>query len=361
MSSFGKYDRAFSADTGMAESMIVATRGSSDASTSVCVNLSRRPRDQFSAYATARAVSQGHAGTTILNVVEEVSIGCGGAGVMAAEVFRAAQALASGHLLLPRSREDWRIPLTRLGNLAGRGKYHTAFMEGYAGAAFSTQPLSEVQAVEYPMLWAHDCERERRLFVDPDYASKPLAGQRAKALDIWHNTASRLHSNRDFRLNSQPLAMCLTPHRALGGRAWPNLIAKALEYEVPLLLWANSLLGIMVFWLSGTRQQQGRVSIPISQLPELSVLDVRKLTKHGRQACRKLFEDLQDKNFLPANEAWRDETRQELDWRLLTEALQLDPRRTPGADSQLRDGLDQLRLWWCNEPSVHGGEDTRPH
>ncbi|MDE2732558.1 MAG: hypothetical protein OXI38_14310, partial [Bacteroidota bacterium] len=350
---------AFSADTGMAESMIVATRGLAGTSTSVCVNLRCRPRDPFSAYATARAVSQGRAGTTILNTVEQVSMGDGAAGVMAAEVYRAAQALASGRLILPRARNDWRIPVTRLGNLAGRGKYHTAFMDGYAGAAFSTHALSEVQAVEYPMLWAHDCERERRFVVGPDRACRPL--DRAKALDIWHNTASRLHSNRDFRINSQPLAMCLTPYPALGGRAWPNLTVKAPAYEIPLLLWANSLLGIMVFWLCGTRQQQGRVSIPISRLTELPVLDVRRLTKGGQQACQRLFEDLQDKDFLPANEAWRDDTRQELDWHLLTEVLKLDPRSTQQAGSQLHDGLDQLRLWWCNEPSVHGGENSRPH
>ena len=115
-----------------------------------------------------------------------------------------------------------------------------------------------------------------------------------------------------------------------------------------------------MFWIKGTRQQQGRVSISISQLPELPVLDVRKLAKSGQKACQQLFNDLKHREFLPANEAWRDDTRKELDWRLLTEVLELDPRNLARTGSQLRDGMDQLRTWWCSEPSVHGGENTRP-
>ena len=358
--SFGKYSRAFSADTGMAESMIVATKGTPDTSKSFCVNVSQRPNDQFSAYSVARSICERRTGTAVLNVIEEDSLGGGGAGVLSSGVFSAARALVSGRLLLPRNDEAWRIPVTRLGTLADRGKYHTNFMAGYAGAAFSTHPIKDDQPAEFPMLWSHDCELEHQLFVQPDRACVPLDGRRSKAVDIWNATASRLHSNRDFRLNSQPLGMCLTPERTLGGRAWPNLMVKDSAYEIPLLLWANSLLGVMMFWLKGTRQQQGRVSISISQLPELPVLDVRKLSKSGQKACQLLFEDLKCREFLPANEAWRDDTRKELDWRLLTEVLELDPRNLPRTGSQLRDGMDQLRTWWCSEPSVHGGENTRP-
>ena len=34
--------------------------------------------------------------------------------------------------------------------------------------------------------------------------------------------ATRLHINRDFRLNSQSLGACMAPTPAVGGRAWPS-------------------------------------------------------------------------------------------------------------------------------------------
>ena len=125
----------------------------------------------------------------------------------------------------------------------------------------------------YPMLWAHEADRERRLGVHPDRCCDPRLGDEERAVDLWNRAASRLHSNRDFQLNSQSLAMCLTPERCLGGRAWPNVIAHKLEWEIPLLLWANSTLGLIAFWWHGTRQQQGRACITVTNLPSLPVLD----------------------------------------------------------------------------------------
>ena len=56
-----------------------------------------------------------------------------------------------------------------------------------------------------------------------------------------------------------------------------------------------------------------------------------------------IFDELNRLDFLPANEAYRDNTRKLLD---LPESI-LEP-------------LDLLRLKWCSEPSVHGGKGTAP-
>ena len=148
--------------------------------------------------------------------------------------------------------------------------------------------------------------------------------------------------------------MCLTPERCLGGRAWPNVIPQKPAYEIPLLLWANSILGLILFWWYGTRQQAGRACITITKLPDIPVLDPRALTESQLEHCRTIFEDLKDKTFLPANEAYRDETRKALDHELLfgiTSVMKLEPG--------LEEGLDVLRKQWCAEPSVHGGKGTR--
>ena len=204
------------------------------------------------------------------------------------------------------------------------------------------------------MLWAHSANRERTFIVQPDRCGDPREGDETRASERWHRTASRLHSNRDFRLTSQSLAMCLTPDKCLGGTAWPNVIPREQRYELPLLLWANSTLGLILFWWRGTRQQQGRARITITKLPEPPVLDPRTLTGEQTDRCRAIFGEFKDRAFLPSNEAYRDHVRKDLDSALFfgsASVLQLDP--------DIAEGLALLRDQWCAEPSVHGGKSTR--
>ena len=76
-----------------------------------------------------------------------------------------------------------------------------------------------------------------------------------------------LHSNLDFRLNSQSLAMCLTPEKCLGERAWPNVIPSKTQYEIPLLLWANSTLGLILFWWQAQGSKQDERASPSLSFP----------------------------------------------------------------------------------------------
>ena len=59
-----------------------------------------------------------------------------------------------------------------------------------------------------------------------------------------------------------------------------------------------------------------------------------------------------ERAFLPANEAYRDAVRQDLDRAVLVDMLEMS--------TDLLDPLATLRLRWCSEPSVHGGKGTRP-
>ena len=223
-----------------------------------------------------------------------------------------------------------------------------------ARGPFVVRAIRSGEVPTWPMLWAHSAERERRFVVRPDSCGDPRPDDEERAAERWNRAVSRLHASLDFQLNSQSLAMCLTPEKCLGGRAWPNVIPHEPRYEIPLLLWANSTLGLILFWWRGTRQQQGRACITVTKLPDLPVLDTRTLSGAQLDHCRTIFDSMKDREFLPANEAYRDETRKALDRRLLfgaTSVLQLDPG--------LEEGLDLLRKQWCAEPSVHGGKSTR--
>ena len=92
--------------------------------------------------------------------------------------------------------------------------------------------------------------------------------------------------------------------------------------------------------------------MPITAIRTMPTLDVTKLTPEQLATAEAIFADMRDAQFLPANEAWHDNTRQELDYRVLTEML--------GLPKSIIQPLDLLRLKWCSEPSVHGGKRTAP-
>ena len=189
------------------------------------------------------------------------------------------------------------------------------------------------------------------MVVQPDSYCEVHPGYEQKAINDWNRTASRLHWNVDFRLNSQSLAMCLTPAECIGGSAWPNVLANDSNHEIVLLLWSNSTLGLLMHWWKGTRQQQGRSRIKITAMLDYIVIDPRILTSEQFEHCDSLFQEFKDKAFLPANEAYRDDVRIELDRALICGVL--------GFPGNVMDSLEVMRNQWCAEPSVHGGKSTR--
>lgn len=364
----GATDRAFSADTGMAEVLVVGTKKrdpNAPCGDTLFVNLLRRPGSRAEAAALAGAIRDlpagrrsgrlrlgdgDDAGSFVRAPLEEG--GC--AALREPALADAMLALAEGRLALPRFGEGPKIPTTRLDELGTRGKLDRDIAgkrpDGTPRGPFDVFAARKMPL--YPVLWSHDARLERSLVVAPRQEGVIREGLRDKAVELWQTTASRLHFSRDFRINSQSLAACLTPAKCIGGRAWPSFVAERPEWEKPLALWANSTLGLMCFWWTGTRQQQGRAVLTISRLPALLVLDPRRLSKPQARAAARVFDRFRDRPLLPANEAYRDDVRRDLDKALLVDVLGLPPA--------LIEPLAALRDSWCAEPTVHGGKATRP-
>ncbi len=349
LSTDGSEDRAFSADTGMAECLLIATKVRSEyfedeKSGGVAFSsLPSRPQTFLAVRKAIDHIWQDHD-------FKESILDAGGVGVRDKSLLETIDRLLTGLLQLPRSTVESKIPIVRLGQIANRGIVHREISNKRQGA-FDVRPINSGEIPTFPMLWSHNCESERHFLVQPDSCGDVRTGYRDKSTVMWKTYRSKLHSNLDFRVNSQSLTMCLTPEPCLGGSAWPNLIPHHDDHEVPLLLWANSTLGLILFWYKGTRQQQGRTRLTISRLPELPVLDIRTLTSSQIELCQNIFERFKERSFLPANEAYRDETRKGLDAALFNML---------GLSESLLESLDLLRLKWCQEPSVHGGKSTRP-
>lgn len=368
----GPTDRAFSADTGMAEVMVLATRrgkaGRSAKTDAAYINLYRRPQSMLEAFAMGRPEVNFEAGAKdgsyeigeerVGNwIAAELSEG-GFAGVRETNVSRFAHHLELGELVLPRMGKALRVPLCPLSELGERGLYHMDLTgteqnsDGQPRGPFKKKLLIKGEIPTYPMLWSHDAKRETSFMVEIDSCGRPRIDCEERAQAAWENTATRLHFNRDFQLNSQPLAACMTIEPSIGGTAWPNFLCENREWERTLVLWANTTLGLIAFWWMGTRQQQGRARLPISLLPTLLTLDVRKLSSDQLSKANEVFESFVDQRFRPANEAWDDTVRQDLDRSVLIDLLELPVR--------IMEPLDLLRKQWCAEPTVHGGKNTRP-
>ena len=364
----GKTERAFSADTGMAELLVLGTKleeGERADRSTTFVNLVRRPRTLLDAYALARVIARipAESGSGRLRIGEREHLGtfvraadgadC--AGVFEPGLAETMHALASGELKLPQLRSASGIPMAPLGELGSRGLIDRdisgteALDDGRPRGPFEIVPIAGVPT--YPALWKHRADRERSLVVEPDSEGTVRAGCEQRGAEAWSATASRLHLNRDFQLNSQSLAACLTERPSIGGRAWPSFRAPSAWEEV-VALWNNGTLGLMTFWWLGTRQQQGRASVTVSRLAGLLTLDARQLSPQQLSVAKRIFGDFRSRRFLPANEAYRDAARLDLDRALLVDLL--------GLPESVLEPLALARLQWCHEPSVHGGKSTRP-
>ena len=376
----GSMEQAFSADTGMSEILVVATRKERTDHTPLVpaqyVNLNRRPRSLLEAVTVARRIhvlprTGEESAVRVSDDSNEVEFGSlvnaplamgGCAGVrLTSTLARAMIGLfESGCFELPRRHEELMLPVVRLGEIGERG-VHVLDISGEPSkpgkpprGPFTNAPLRKnVPPPAFPALWNHNALRECHLIVEPDSQGLVRDGCRGHAIDLWNTIASRLHINVDFRLNSQPLAACLTPEKTIGGRAWPNFRFHESTWEVPFVLWANTTIGLMSFWWLGTRQHQGKAILPVSQHPHLPALDPRTLKTDQLAQAVDVFEGFRTRTFLPANEAYRDETRQALDRAILVDLL--------GLPDDIMEPLDLIRCQWCAEPSVHGGKSTKPY
>ena len=369
-------EQSFSADTGMAEVLVIARkRQMSDSDRDVYtdvrtsadwVALRERPRTEMGAEETARQIRLATAseprpetirsGSEVIAGTIRAPVRAGGcASVGDLSVARTALALEAGTLALPGTRGDITVPTAALAEIGRKGPVHRDISglnsDGTYRGPFDVAPTLVGDYPTYPMLWRHDAKQEQQLTVAPDSRGEVRPGMEDKAAAAW-GSASHLHFNLDFRLNSQPLAACWTDERTMGGTAWPTITAHESAHEKALLLWANTTLGLLLFWWKGSRQQSGRARLTGMGLKDLPVLDVRTLDPPQLRIASAIFGKFSKRPLLPANEAYRDATRKALDAAVLIRILRLP--------ESVLEPLDLLRKKWCAEPTVHGGKKTRP-
>ena len=354
---------AFSADTHMGEVVVIAKQlreGERPKQAAHFVNLSNRPGNILVAQETARVVRALVSDLSEPDMHADIMIGSVRVGSVTAEslnphgkwsavrvanadMYRRIKRLTQGQLDLPHDVAPTPVPVTRLGDIGTVGPHNLRYRE--------TFDLSDQSAPddEYPFLWNRDFRTQFSMLLQPDRAGRLDDDVREAGIRYWGH-ASNLHIGHDMRFNASPTVAAYTTRPTGGGSAWPSLKMQSSDYERATCAWFNSTLGLMCYWTASNRTQGARGRTTVTAIANIATLDVRQLSDTQLAAAVAIFDDLCRERMLPANEAYRDPVRHEIDRRFLKDVL--------GLGEESVEQLAILRNQWCAEPTVTGTKKT---
>ncbi len=362
------FDCAFSADTDMAECIIVATKGKGNNTGRgkfVCLN--QRPKSLLEAFEITNRIIRSNgtyrledtpSGGDAIKVGEETfgyMLDCPlprGEGWIAVRVksmavLQSAQRLKKGRLELPLQEFQetiTEIPICQVGDIATLG---LAEVRGVFRKVEGFQHNED----GYACLWNAKSEVQRSMLVLPDSRAIPIPNAETKVQNRVDRN-SRTHYNMVPRFTACSIIVLFTEQPAIGPTLITNVAFENPRHEIPWTLWCNSTLGLFCHWLHSGKQTAGRGKLRLTTLRTLPTLDVRELSDEALANAEAIFERLKYKRMLPVNECAYDPVRKELDRCLLTEVLGI-------TSDNVLESMQTLREMLCAEPSIHGGKQKR--
>ena len=363
---------ALSADTGMAEMLLIATRKQVDnesISPIHCVSLRRVPK---------RTGEAGEVGKSILSTIDTmhgksqpVTIGneeigqislldvspgepWSHLGVLHEDLAVAAMQIANGGILMDLdSGQEMRFScgMSTLseefsvgpgGDLVGR-------VEGSKKlrGAFLLHPITrraDVRGTDRS-LYIASAKEQNRLIVEPTHKGTAWDNNDSLRRQI-RSQRGTLHYAQGLQWTSQSLLAASTNFPVMGGRAWLTLIHENEKVLKAFALWANSTFGLLTHWTRGDRTQSGRAGTPVTAIKNMPCLGFRKLGENNINRVAAAFDSLTQLELRPACQAHVDQTRHKIDEEVIA-LLGLPKRRAQKA-------IRVLRNLWCAEPTVHG-------
>ncbi len=361
---------AFSADTNMAECIVVALKGRTENTgrgTFVCLH--RRPNSHLEAVEIAkwiqrlrevRKLEDPPIGGDPIKVGDEIvgsALNCPLGKIWSTSrikdltLIQSAYHLANGDIWLPGQRESLEIPICSVDEIATTS-FDDTRVKGARGAFNIEDSYSDTD--DYIGLRHVKSDAQRTMVTEPDCHGIIRSNYWDQAQQILERN-SRIHQNIGLRFNANSLSVLFTEKPTIGMSLLPNVVFKDSLYEYVWMLWSNSTLGLLCYWLHCNRRQSGRGAIRLTLLHSMPTLDVRQLDQTALQNAECIFEEMKRKRMLPFNQMFEDVVRQELDQRLLSEVLGISEEAQPDVHA----GLGRLRERLCAEPSIHGGKQSR--
>ena len=393
----GSEEMSFSADTGMGECLVIGRKQANGSKRATFIVLKERPASTLvgSSIATQihrliqskklRRLEDGPVGGTPLYFGDE-TVGQALDAPLPSKgdwnlsrvndlsLAQAAHQIMTGRIWLPgmNKSDAVAIPVTIVKEIGTIGPYHSDInyenANGTIRGPFRILPVPPGTVPTYPVLWAHDAERETTLSFEGDSqaqhkraqgidaetpSAKALREQETideKAAAVW-GSASHCHFNQNFQFNSQPTAIQFTPRKTIGGRAWTSISLANEKLEKALVVWGNTSLGLLAHFWQANKQQSGRGNVTPNVLQGFTILNVAELTSTQLDAAVKVFDAMCQKSMLPIHEINKDPVRKELDERFAREVLGLpESLLQPGGE------FDLLRMKLAQEPSIRGNK-----
>ena len=362
-------DCTFSADTTMAECIVVATKGMDEnTGRGKFVCFADKPHSSLESVEIANRINR--SGETrrledAPNGGDTISVGNTNSGLMldcpikegvpwiatrarSMALLQMANKLTIGKLHFPMSRETLPIHICQVQDIARVG---SADSYREKDGPFIMVEDYEPNSDGYDALWKVDAPLQRAMIAAPDSTAIPRSNDNAmvkRVLDCF----SKTHYHINLRFTSNSIISSLTEKPSIGVRSMINVLLNNPRHEVAWTLWCNSSLGLFCHWAHSSKQQMGRGTLRQQTLETLPTLDVRELSDETLENAEAIFERLKYKRMLPVNECDHDPVREELDRCLLTEVLGIT------SDSVL-ESMQTLREMLCAEPSIHGGKQSK--
>ena len=361
---------AFSADTKMAECLIVAVKGRTENTgrgTFVCLH--SRPNSHLEAVEIAKRIQRLQdvrrfedppIGGDPIKVGDEIvgaALNCplekiwSTSRIRELALIQSAYHLANGCVWLPGQRHPLEIPICSASEIATTS-FDDTRVKGTQGAFDVEDGYSD--ADNHLGLRRVKSDRQRTMVVKPDCHGIIRSNYWDQAQQVLERN-SRIHQNIGLRFNANSLSVLFTEKPTIGMSLLPNVVFGNSLYEYVWTLWSNSTLGLLCYWMHCNKVQAGRGAIRLTLLRSMPTLDMRQLDQTALQNAERIFEEMKHKRMLPFNQMFEDMVRQELDRRLLSEVLGICESTHPDVHA----GLHLLREQLCAEPSIHGGKQSR--
>ena len=365
--------KALSADTGMEEMILVATRryGSGEHAPIRCITFYVPVTMHGEAGETARAIldavdKAGGAGTSQSIIIGETEIGqvCvfdaggegapwGPLGVTHADMAFAADALIHGRLEFPGLGKPMNLnaDMATLGDVFDVGPSESQIGHPRGGDGRGAFEISLITDSDGAVgadrsLWRASGATQVSLVVEPMHKGKATASE--EMCERMRRQTSRLFYASGMRWNSQCLLAATTKHKVMGGRAWLALMHGDIRVCKAFALWANSTLGMMAHWTQGQRTHAGRSTMRNRAIKQVPCPRLDEIGDDMLDFAAAEFDRLTSLRLRPAYQAHLDEARWEIDLAVV---------KMLGLPDDAIEVLEELRPLWCREPTIR---DDKP-
>ena len=362
--------QSMSADTGMSEMLVVATKRGKrpkqwQPTEILCVNLHSAPATLAEGYAMAKEIAAIPAdsprgllarGNYTRFQHDGAGFPWGAVGSSNNGLTLVMTALLDGNAFDPitLTTRELALPIAALGDIAEAGPTHHSIGHPRGAAdqigAFEWWPRSALGvAPAQQSMWAADAKEQTKILTNPTHGGEIVRFELAQQMVAYR---SSFHLNRNISWTSQALAVAHTRRAVHGGSAWNALQGQNVSANKAVALFLNSVWGCLILNAYAKSGQRGpRARLQIKGIPGLPCPAFHLDTPAAQQArdiADQHFDELARLELEPFAYCFRDANRHRID-DAVAEMLGLDP-----ALAGVQEMLAYWRILFAGEPNVNG-------